>query len=557
VIYLSIVANYCINNKRNVFIFLVIFHALLSILLFSIANSSFLSGMHNGYGFWHFARDVETYHNEAVFSLEPLENYEWSRWWNFYPGHKHVRFASFLYWITGYSKPIVFEIINSLTWATSVILIFKTSELLFPYSKKVQLLSISYFFFPTLLLQSTQMLRDPLFMLGFCILCYSFVEILKQNKTEIQKFKLVIIIQIGLMLIISMRDYLSPIFLLGLLIFAVIALLQKKLSIIQLLLLVLPLIAFENLTTNKYLKDTSQLSIDNQEKILQKAKEILSDEEVNQDEYDQISFINKKAIADMQINVRKRREAINLQQFYIRYQIKKINRAKEMLVIATENSDYESVEKAKSLIKDARAKQSISVVLQRRINSEFLLHELAINKNQAIALEGLQLIIPGESFLSKNLNIISRKISTLRYGFNNYTNAGSKIDDAVLFTNFNDIVAYLPRSIQVGFFAPFPLSWNKKGVQVGVIGAVLSGFEMIVWYIILVGFIYIIIRDSSIILPLIPSFLFSIIAILLMSYVIPNLGTIYRMRQPYMIPFYIYGVYGLSLIYAKLNNKNV
>jgi hypothetical protein len=555
---LSFIANYCNDNQRNLFIFLVIFHALLSIFLFGIANSEFLLGMHDGNGFWHFARDVETYHNEAVFSLEPLENNEWHRWWNFYPGHKHVRFASLLYWVTGYSEPIVYEIINSFTWATSVILIYKTSNILFSEDTKVSLLTISFFFFPTLLLQSTQMLRDPLFMLGFCILCYSFVKILKENQTLNQKLKLIIIIQIGLVLIISMRDYLSPIFLIGLLVFAVLAYFQKKLSIIQLFLLVLPLIAFENLTVNKHLKEPTQLSIYNQEIILQQAKTILSDEEIiNQGMYDQISTINKKAITNLKINDRKRKQAIDLQQFYIRYQIKKINEAKELLDKATENLDIDSIERANGVIKNARAKQTISVILQRKINAEFLLHEFLINKNQAIALKKLQLIIPDESFLSKNLNTISRNISTLRFGFKNYVNAGSKIDEAVLFSNFNDIVAYLPRSIQVGLFAPFPLSWNKKGSQVGKIGSVLSGFEMIVWYISLIGFIYVFCRNSYLMLPLMPAFMLSIIAILLISYAIPNIGTIYRMRQPYMIPFYIYGVYGLSLIYISLTKKNV
>ena len=161
-----------------------------------------------------------------------------------------------------------------LFWIASVILIFKTSELLFPKSKKVQFLSITFFFFPTVLLTSTQMLRDPIFMLGFCILCYSFVEILKQNKTETQKFRLVFFIQIGLILIISMRDYLSPIFLIGLLIFAVIALLQKRMSTFQLILLVLPLIAFENLTTNTYSTGPDKHSLKAQNEIIKQVKNV-------------------------------------------------------------------------------------------------------------------------------------------------------------------------------------------------------------------------------------------------------------------------------------------
>ena len=78
---------------------------------------------------------------------------------------------------------------------------------------------------------------------------------------------------------------------------------------------------------------------------------------------------------------------------------------------------------------------------------------------------------------------------------------------------------------------------------------------MIIWYFILLGFIYITYKNPSVIKPLSLVFLMSIALIVLLSYVVPNVGAIYRMRQPYMIPFYLFGAQGLSLMISNFNKK--
>ena len=93
--------------------------------------------------------------------------------------------------------------------------------------------------------------------------------------------------------------------------------------------------------------------------------------------------------------------------------------------------------------------------------------------------------------------------------------------------------------------------------MVGTIGHLLAGLEMIIWYFILLGFIYITYKNPSVIKPLSVVFLISILLILLLSYVVPNVGAIYRMRHAYMIPFFLFGVHGLRLMISNYNKKQL
>ena len=109
--------------------------------------------------------------------------------------------------------------------------------------------------------------------------------------------------------------------------------------------------------------------------------------------------------------------------------------------------------------------------------------------------------------------------------------------------------------MQIGFLSPFPSNWLNKGSQVGTIGNLLIGLETIIWYFILLGFIYITYKNPSVIKPFSAVFLISITLILLLSYVVPNIGAIYRMRQSYMIPFYLFGAHGLTLMISNFTKK--
>ena len=150
------------------------------------------------------------------------------------------------------------------------------------------------------------------------------------------------------------------------------------------------------------------------------------------------------------------------------------------------------------------------------------------------------------------IDYIIYSLSNMRVGFKqSHGDAGSVIDGDKQFKNTIDFISYLPRAIQIGGFSPFPNDWFKSGKHVGLIGRMLSGIEMIIWYTVSVGFLYILINNFIIMRPLIPIIFISIFLIVLLGYAVPNVGAIFRMRQGYMIPIYIYGMYGVQIIYNK------
>ena len=437
-IYFSTIANYCMENKRSMFVFLLFFHVVISVIVFSLAHTEYFSSLHNGKGIWNFAIDSTKYHGEALNSITYIQKSAWSDWWYLYQDHQHVKAISLIYWLTGYHSPISFEIVNCVVWTASFVLIIRTSELLFPGDYKVPLITSIFFFQPSILISSTQLLRDPIYILGFCFMIYGFTIFLKQNS----KWRWVFIVQFGFILMVLMRSYISIFLLILLILFVVIAYLNKRTFVVPFLVLLIPLILFH---------------------------------------------------------------------------INSINRI----------DNYISVDSILVSIEEAR-----------------------------VSIEEIEEASSQQTYLKETLDAISRQIDQLRNSFYLVNiNAGSRIDVDSRYGNVYDVVLYLPRAMQIGFLSPFPSNWLNKGSQVGTIGNLLIGLETIIWYFILLGFIYITYKNPSVIKPFSAVFLISITLILLLSYVVPNIGAIYRMRQSYMIPFYLFGAHGLTLMISNFTKK--
>ena len=468
---ISLFSNYCANNKRNFFLYLMLFHVVCSLFLYGIAHTVILNEFHNGNGLWNATKDSIKYHEEARRSVFYLQEGLWSMWWNLYPGHEHVRIISGIYWITGYSEPIAYEVFNSFAWAASVILIYKTSLLLFTKNNKIALIAILFFFQPSILISSTQMLREPIFLLGFSLLIYCTIALLTKNSN---KFKIICTLQVAIFLLILIRDYLSGFFIVFLIILSLIAIFQKKLSLLQIILMMSPLLIFENITFNTYLQEASKISLIQQEILI---------------------------------------------------------------------ADYKEKEKEKSGAEELADKAEIKAGMTKE---EAEIVEIARQRYEKTLLGSID----------KKLSGVSRKISSVRYGFRAVNSgAGSSLDTETLFLSFGDIFNYIPRALQISFLSPFPNQWLEERVEVGVLGSILSGIEIFFWYFILLGCAYLLIKKPLIYIPMTSIFIVSFSVILLIAISIPNLGAIYRMRQPYMLPFYIYGAYGLNLIFAKLSQQ--
>ena len=180
-IYFSTIANYCMENKRSTFVFLLLFHIIISVILFGVANTEYFSSLHNGEGIWNFARDSKKYHNEALDLIPYIEKSAWSDWWSLYPNHQNVKLISLTYWLTGYHSPISYAIINAVVWVASFVLIIRSSELLFPGDIKLPLIVSIFFLQPSILASSTQLLSEPFYILGLCFMCFGFTIFAIQN----------------------------------------------------------------------------------------------------------------------------------------------------------------------------------------------------------------------------------------------------------------------------------------------------------------------------------------------------------------------------------------
>jgi len=428
------------NNKLLLVFLLFVFHVCLATGLFLIANSEYVSHLHNGEGFWNFARDSIKYHKESLESLVFLQESRWVEWWYSYDIHHNVKLISLVYWFTGYNVPISFEIINGLVWTASVVLIYRTSRLLFTNNVVIPVVAVLFLFQPSFLMSSTQLLRDPMFVLGVCLMIYGWVIFANDDA----KWNWTLWVNFGFALFLLMRPYLGTFVVMVYVSYTFFLLVTRRVKISHAIIFLIPLVLSQMLIQNNYFDP------------------VVNDSSV---------IYSKK---------------------------------------------FEKTHESE------------------RVKLRIDLQKEEISFLDRLALQG----------------------SIMRYGF--YTSipnatAGSKIDFDIKFESFFDVVEYLPRAVQVAFFAPFPNDWFSEGKETGRIGKLLAGLEMLVWYAILIGFIYVVFNNFSMLKPLIPMLILSAIIITLLGYVVPNVGAIFRMRQGFMIPFFIFGCYGLYLmIYQKV-----
>jgi peptidoglycan biosynthesis protein MviN/MurJ (putative lipid II flippase) len=120
-----------------------------------------------------------------------------------------------------------------------------------------------------------------------------------------------------------------------------------------------------------------------------------------------------------------------------------------------------------------------------------------------------------------------RRVSELRVHFIRYAQsvgAGSGIDEHRIPSDVGEVLAYLPRALFVGLFAPFPDSWSKR-VSLPRLAAAI---ETSIWYIFFLGLIVLAIRHPS--RELLAGLVFCAAIVTVLFYANPNIGTLYRTR---------------------------
>ena len=148
------------------------------------------------------------------------------------------------------------------------------------------------------------------------------------------------------------------------------------------------------------------------------------------------------------------------------------------------------------------------------------------------------------------LEKFARRISSMRSRFAAaYYNSGSLLDANTEFRTASDLLAYLPRAMAVGLWAPFPDMWISAGRRVGNAGKLLSGVETLVIYLLQVLAVVAIVREPR---RLALWFLLAIVilGVTALAVVIPNVGAIYRFRYVFWIMLVITAITGLDSFLA-------
>lgn len=123
-----------------------------------------------------------------------------------------------------------------------------------------------------------------------------------------------------------------------------------------------------------------------------------------------------------------------------------------------------------------------------------------------------------------------------------YPDAGSNIDIDKEFHNVREIVAYIPRALQIAFLSPFPKQWlERSSLGVNTVMRRVSALETAGVYLALAFLPYAVWRwrrrvELWVILA------FSTGMMLIFGLVVPNIGTMYRVRYGYIMVLVALGI---------------
>ena len=122
--------------------------------------------------------------------------------------------------------------------------------------------------------------------------------------------------------------------------------------------------------------------------------------------------------------------------------------------------------------------------------------------------------------------------------FGRRDNAGSMIDTEIKPDHVEAVIGYAPRALQIALFAPFPSTWLDKLSAARLV----SIAENSIWYLLAPGVVIAVylLRSG----PLLTALGFATLFLYIYGFVIPNVGTLYRIRYPFLFIFILAGLIG-------------
>ncbi len=155
------------------------------------------------------------------------------------------------------------------------------------------------------------------------------------------------------------------------------------------------------------------------------------------------------------------------------------------------------------------------------------------------------------SWMPTYLDRYAERISTIRAGI---TCAGydaySTIDKDIMPSNVTEMVSYLPRGLQIALWAPFPDTWFHDFSLTHMVGWA----ETIAWYLLMPGIVVALYyrRNSGVIFAL----FFALGFMLVYGYVTANVGTLHRVRYPFLFVLILLGLLGWVRLLGDLKKSN-
>lgn len=138
----------------------------------------------------------------------------------------------------------------------------------------------------------------------------------------------------------------------------------------------------------------------------------------------------------------------------------------------------------------------------------------------------------------------------------------SILDKDVKLTDFSDLIYYMPRCLQIAFLSPFPYQWFESGsLQSATVQRRIVGIEMVGIYFALLFLPYSIWHWRKKV-ELWLMLIFSLIHIIFFALLVMNVGTLHRMRYGYLMMIVAVGIAGFikaweRLHYLRTKNKTL
>ena len=148
------------------------------------------------------------------------------------------------------------------------------------------------------------------------------------------------------------------------------------------------------------------------------------------------------------------------------------------------------------------------------------------------------------------------RLAIARRGYlsSSYASAGSMVDLDLQFHSAQDVFAYLPRAIQIGFLAPFPAQWLTQGAsRGGTAMRLVAAVEMFILYPLLVIGLPVAAwrwrtRPEFWLITAFCSFF-----IVTYTCVTPNIGSLYRMRYGFLMTL---AAIGLAALWTSAGDRH-